>query len=201
MRMMLIALLFTVITFAAGCGESMKAADWDQVTELTGERNLLRQKVGQLEGENGELREQVKTLSSLDPNVRLEMLNRLKKIEIGKRSGIYDKDKDGKVEKLIVYVKPFDDSGDAFKAAGKVEVELWDLNAESAKAKIGQWKIKPAELKKLWSSVVITNYYRLAFDVGDIISQEQEELTVKIKFIDYITGKIFNEQRVVSQTK
>ena len=201
MRIVLIALLFTTVTFSAGCSESTKVADWDQITELTGERNLLRQRVGQLEGENEELREQIKTLSSLDRNVQMEVLNQLNRIEVGSRSGIYDKDRDGDVEKLIVYIRPFDDHGDAFKAPGKVEVELWDLNAPSEKAKLGQWVIEPAELKTLWSSVVITNYYRLAFDVGDIVTAGQQELTVKVKFTDYITGRVFNEQRVVSQMK
>ena len=61
-----------------------------------------------LESENTQLAEQVNTLSTLDAAARLEALDTLKKVRIGKRTGFYDKDKNGTNETLVVYLEPLD---------------------------------------------------------------------------------------------
>ncbi len=138
----------------------------------------------------------METLSALGPDVRLEVLGRLESIEISGRSGLYDKDKDGTKETLVVYVRTIDDAGDAIKAVGSVEVQLWDLEAQD-NARLAQWQIKPEELKRLWSSTVMTSYFRLTFDVSELLRDNEKELTVKVTFTDYITGNILRKQRVI----
>ncbi|GAH67953.1 unnamed protein product, partial [marine sediment metagenome] len=53
------------------------------------------------------------------------------------------------------------------------------------------------ELKKLWFATLITINYRLTFDVADKITGDEEALTVKVTFTDYLTGKVFTEQKVI----
>jgi len=76
-------------------------------------------------------------------------------------------------------------------------VQLWDLNRQDGQALLGQWHIEPNELKKLWFATLITINYRLTFDVADKIEDAEGPLTVKVAFTDYLSGRVFNEQRVI----
>ncbi len=181
-----------------GCDRGVEKSLFDQVKLLSEEKTELKLEVEKLQGANEELTKQVETLLALGPEVRLEVLGRLESIEISGRSGLYDKDKDedGTKESLVVYVRTIDDAGDAIKAVGSVEVQLWDLEAEND-ARLAQWQIRPEELKRLWSSTVMTSYYRLTFDVSELLRNNENELTVKVTFTDYITGNILRKQRVI----
>ncbi len=83
------------------------------------------------------------------------------------------------------------------KATGAVDVQLWDLNKEQDEALVGQWHVGPEELKGLWFATLIIINYRLTFDVGEKIEEFKEPLTVKVTFTDYLSGKVFKEQRVI----
>jgi len=168
-----------------------------QIEQLTQENSKLQEQVEQINSENKELKDQVQILSGLPENVKLENLNRLKKIKIGRYTGFFDKDDDGKKEKLIVYIQPTDEQGDSLKAVGAAEVLLWDLNKTSGDAMLGEWKVESEELKKLWFETLLSNYYRLTFDAADIVESLEEAPTVKVTFTDYLTGKVFNEQKVI----
>ena len=181
---------------ALGCDRGSETNLFSQVKLLAEEKTELKLQVEKLQDDNEELTKRVKTLSALGPDVRLEVLGRLESIEISRRSGLYDKDKDGTKETLVVYVRTIDDAGDAIKAAGSVEVQLWDLEAED-NARLAQWQIKPEELKRLWSSTVMTSYVRLTFDVSELLRDYEKELTVKVTFTDYITGNILRKQKVI----
>jgi hypothetical protein len=186
------------LSFAAGCANSHdKEPPAVKIEQLMQENTQLKLQVEQFNSENKELKDQIQVLSGLPENVKLENLNRLNSIKIGRYTGFFDKDDDGKKEKLIVYIQPTDEQGDALKAAGTVEVQLWDLNKTNGQAMLGQWKVEPDELKKLWFETLVSIYYRLTFDVADIVENLEEPLTVKVIFTDYLTGKVFNEQKVI----
>ena len=168
-----------------------------KIEQLTQENKQFQKQIEQSNTENKQLKDQVQVLSGLPENVRLENLNRLETVKIGRYTGFFDKDNDGKKEKLIVYIQPVDEQGDTIKVTGSVDVQLWDLNKTNGQAMLGQWKIEPDELKKLWFATMLTINYRLTFDVTDIVDSLQEPLTVKITFTDYMTGKVFVEQKVI----
>jgi cell division protein FtsB len=186
------------LLLATGCANPVdKEPLTAQIEQLTEEKTQLQEQVEQFKSEHKELKDQIQVLSGLPDNVKLENLNRLERIKIGRYTGFFDKDDDGKKEKLIVYILPTDEQGDALKAVGTVEVQLWDLNKTNGQALLGQWKIGPDELKKLWFETLISIYYRLTFDVADIAESPEESLTVKVTFTDYLTGKVFNEQKAI----
>ncbi len=194
----LVVTALAACALVSGCGRGMEKSLFSQVKLLAEEKTELKLQVEKLQDENEELTKRVETLSALGPEVRLEVLGRLESIEISSRSGLYDKDRDedGTKETLVVYVRTIDDAGDAIKAVGSVEVQLWDLEAED-NARLAQWRIKPEELKRLWSSTVMTSYFRLTFDVSELLRDNEKELTVKVTFTDYITGNILRKQRVI----
>lgn len=188
-----------LVLVLAGCENAYQesSALWQQNKELMQEKTELKNQIEELRSKNNQLKKQIKVLSGLKPETKLEDLYNLQKIKITRRSGLYDKDKDGKKEKLILYIRPIDNEGDAIKAAGVVDVQLWDLNKEPEKAKLGKWQIKPDELKKLWVGTIMTGYYRLTLDAADDLTGQESELTVKVGFTDYLTGKVLAAQKVI----
>ena len=168
-----------------------------KIEQLTQENKQFQEQIEQSNSENKQLKDQIQVLSGLPDNVRLENLNRLKTVKIGRYTGFFDKDDDGKKEKLIVYIQPVDEQGDTIKVTGDVDVQLWDLNKTNGQAMLRQWKVEASELKDLWFATLITINYRLTFDVTDIVENLEEPLTVKVNFTDYLTGKVFIEQKVI----
>lgn len=190
--------IFIFLTLVIGCANpDKKESNNIQLEQMTQENNELQKQIEQSEKENEQLKKQVQTLSGLPENVKLENLNQLENIKIGRYTGFFDKDDDGKKETLIVYLQPTDAEGDAIKAVGTAEIQLWDLNKTNNEALLGQWKVGTDELKNLWFETLVSIYYRLTFDVADIVENLEEPLTVKLTFTDYLTGKVFNEQKVI----
>ena len=196
--------IFSVLSIAfcllsvAGCQQpDQKESLTALIEKLTQENTELQKQIERSDTENKQFKQQIQVLSGLPEEVKLESLNLLDKINIGKYTGFFDKDDDGKKEKLIVYIQPVDKQGDTIKAAGAVDVQLWDLNKTDSEALIDEWRIEPEELKKLWFATMVKINYRLTFDVADKIESMEEPLTVKVTFTDYLTGKVFKEQKVI----
>jgi len=185
------------MSLVAGCQRANeRALLLEQIEQLTQEKTELQKQVEQSKSENEQLQEQVEVLSGLPDPVKLENLYQLQTIKIGRYTNLFDKDKDGKYEELIVYIQPIDEEGDKVKATGAVDVQLWDLNQTDGEALIGEWRVEPSDLKKLWFAFLSINY-RLTFDVADKIDAFDEPLTVKVTFTDYLTGRVFKEQKVI----
>lgn len=198
MRTVTIILAGCLLAVAAGCENAgSRASPAEELNTLRQEKTQLTRQIERSKSENEQLKEHIQVLSGLPPEVNLENLDRLLRIKISGYTNLYDKDKDGRKEKLIVYIQPIDRDGDIIKAAGAVDVQLWDLNKDNGQALLGQWHFEPNELKKLWFTKLITVSYRLTFDVADKIDEFEEPLTVKMTFTDYLTGKVFKEQRVI----
>lgn len=186
-----------ILIFATGCQSSSETEPLltERIDKLSQEKTLLQRQVEQLTTENTRLEKRVETLSAI-PKDQLELWS-LRRIEIGRFTGLYDKDKDGTKEQFVVYVQPIDQDGDLIKSPGSVDVQLWDLNKSGAEAMLGQWQVEPKELKKRWVKALLSTSYRLVFDITDQASQSAEPLTVKVTFTDLLTGKVFQEQKVI----
>ncbi len=183
-----------LLAVAAGCQSSDPGKE---VKTLKQEKTDLQSQLKQSESETEQLKSQVQVLSKLPSEARIEHLYDLQKIKITRYTNLYDKDKDDKKEKLIVYIQPIDEQDDIVKATGAVDVELWDLNKNDGEAKLGSWHVTPAELKKLWCATFITINYRLPFDVTGLVTGKEKELVVKVTFTDYPSGKVFKEQKII----
>lgn len=197
MKEITITLIGCLLVFVAGCEDVNKSPLKEKIDTLTQEKMELTHRIEQSEAENEQLKKQIQVLSGLPPQVKPEKLYDLQRVKITGYTNLYDQDKDGKEEKLIVYLQPIDEDGDIIKAAGAVDVQLWDLDKDDGQAMLGQWHVEPNQLKKLWFATIITINYRLTFDVADKIGTFEEPLTVKVTFTDYLTGKVFKEQKVI----
>jgi hypothetical protein len=167
-----------------------------KIEQLAQETARLQEDLAQSNAENEQLKKQLQVLSGLPDEVKLDSLYRLQKVKIHRYTDVLDEDKDGKMEKLVVYLQPIDDQGDVIKATGTVDVQLWDLGQSNGEALLGQWSVEADELKKRWVTFLVTNY-RLTFDLAEKMERLESPLTVKVTFTDTLSGKVFNEQRVI----
>ena len=185
--------------FVAGCENAgRKPSLTEEINTLRREKKDLARQFEKSKLENKDLKKQIRVLSGLPPEVKPENLYCLQRIKITKYTDFYDKDKDGRKEKLIVYIQPLDEDGDIIKAVGTVDVRLQDPNSPQAnQAPLGQWHIEPNQLKKLWFAGFISTNYKLTFDVADKIDKLEEPLKVNVSFTDYLTGNVFNEEKLI----
>lgn len=200
--------------FFAGCQEKAKSPKSKGSKPLVGAKAeqsevSLKRENEKLKAENQQLKEQLETLMGIDKPARLEAISAVSSIELTNRCGIYDKDSNDtgnssgqsppqpRKKTLVVYLRPIDDMGDCFKAAGALKIELWNLDAKPNEALLKSWEIEPKDLRKRWSGSLLTSYYKLQFDVSSILGSKEKELTLKAEFTDYLTGKVLKEQRVV----
>jgi transcription elongation GreA/GreB family factor len=189
----------TLLLFAAGCGigSERKSPAELKAEKLQQEKAALTGDAQQYESELEQLRAQIRALSVL-PQDKRENPYELMAVRIAKISNFFDKDGNGKQEKLVVYVQPIDAEGDIVKAAGTVSVQLWNLNKPGGEALLGQWKVEPAELRKLWFDSFAIAGYRLTFDRPESVGVFSEPLTIKVTFIDYLTGESLRAQQVIA---
>jgi hypothetical protein len=194
MKVRIIIFTGCLLSIMAGCENGNPAKE---TKTLKLENAELKSQIAQSKSENEQLKSRVQVLSNLPAGSKIEHLYDLQKIKITRYTNLYDRDKDGKKEKLLVYIQPIDEQDDIVKATGSVDVELWDLEKNDGEAKLGSWHVTPAELTKLWCATLITINYRLPFDVAGIITGEEKKLVVKVTFTDYPSGKVFKEQKII----
>ncbi|MBN1973631.1 MAG: hypothetical protein JW787_08320 [Sedimentisphaerales bacterium] len=191
------ASLFLFLSILSGCNSGNESRQFRaQIDNLTKDNVQLTSQIEQINSENEQLKKQIAVLQKLPDNVKGENLYQLENVKIHNYSSFYDENKDGKLDTLIVRIQPIDKYGDQIKAAGSVEVELWNLNKQENQAQIGKWLVSSEELKKSWNDTLVTNY-RLSFDISGKIDKLVDPLTLKIIFTDYLTGKTFHVQKVI----
>jgi hypothetical protein len=191
------------LVFAFGCGNagsSGKPTLSQQVQQLTAQKTDLQNQLEQTKTENDQLKKQAESLLNLPGDKRADAIYHLKSIKIGRFTNFYDEDKTpgamGK-KNLVVYVEPIDETGDAIKASGAIDVQLWDLNKKENEARLAQWRVEPNEIKTRWQSGMLSSCYRLSFDAAGIVDKFDKPLTVKVNFTDYLSGATFTEQFII----
>ena len=179
-----------------GCGSKPMAAN----IKLREDVQNLQARVDQLESQH---RSDLKTIAALQPTsttkpelsgAQADALYTTHGIRLGKITGGADFDPNSPGDEgLKVYVTPYDDDGDAFKAAGAITVEAFDLSAE--KPQIGKWSFSAAEAKKLWNGQALL--YEFVIPCPWQTRPQHEDVTVKVTFTDSLTGRSFTEQKLV----
>lgn len=185
----------TAAVWIAGCGSTpSQTALWQQLRNLQAAKNELETKTERLEQENQQLLEQCQALSSLNPALRLSALDRLMQIRLAKGTALTDENRDGTPETLRVHLEPIDQAGDVVKAPGEIHVSLWHLDVSAQEHLLGAWSVSAEELKTKWGRSLLGAYYRLLWNVEAVLPPNAEDLTVKVEFTDYLTGKVLRTQ-------
>jgi hypothetical protein len=187
----------------SGCGIGS-----ERVSPLEMKVRSLEQEKAQLAGqleqsriETEQVKAQVKALAVLPQDKKENRFYALETVKIARFTDFYDKGGDVPQKKLIVYVQPVDQAGDAIKTAGTVSIQLWNLNDPNSKAPLGQWQVGPEQLYKLWFNSFLSTAFRLTFDVSPTSAALAQPLTVRMTFTDYLTGQVFTDQYIIQPKK
>lgn len=173
----------------------------DQVPSDVHSQLITEQKrVRQLEQDNEALvqehlrqERQMETLLVLGEK-RLERLYFVDSIKIGRYSGGWDLDGDGKQDGVKVFLSPHDQYGTVIKAAGAATVQLYDLAAKPDENLIAEFNWTVEELPKMWASGFMSYHYTLNCPWGEA-PPANDIVTVRVVFVDYLTGKTFYAQK------
>ena len=185
-----------LLAITAGCESQTAKPAMSEKETLQQENAALKKQLDGSKTENAELQKRISTLTATGKASTKDIYD-LKKVELTKYTNFYDYDKDGQKEKLIAYLKPTDSQGDLIKAAGEVNIQLWDLNQKESGALLYEWNIKPDKLGEKWFSALLGTNYRFAFDISDKVKDFSQPLTVKSTFKDRLSGKTFFSQKVI----
>lgn len=183
-----------LVGFVAGC-------ETTELETLQADLRAANRDVERLEQTNKELAatiaerdERIDTLMGLG-NKRLEKIPNVSRIELGRHTAGIDTDGLPVDDAVKIYMTPFDQDGTAIKAAGDITVQLYDLANEPDQTFLGEYKWNVDELKKLWSSGFMSYHYSLECPwlSGP---PAHNEVTVRMTFVDYLTGRTFTAQAV-----
>ncbi len=184
---------FVALFALVGCSESQPRT-LAVAGEDSGELVTLSSSIASLRQENQRLRQQVHSLSKLPDGVSVSALYQVTDVQLTRFTGLYDRDKDGRVDQLCVYIRPVDADGDAIKVAGDVTVQLWDLSGQAPGALLKEWDVASEQLRKEWFSSLMALNYRLLFPLQAEWTNPALSLTVRILFKDHLTGLEFPAQ-------
>lgn len=179
----------------AGCNlttDQPLRAELDQCKATLGEaRNENKRLTEQLQRQD----ERILSLMALGDK-RLEQLYQVTNITLGDYTGgVNTEGKDGH-NAVKVYLLPMDQDGSIIKAAGSVRIQLFDLSAPADRNLIGQCDFGIDEVRKHWSSGFMTYHFSFVCPWKEGVPPH-EDVTVRVEFTDYLTGKHLTTQKVV----
>ena len=173
------ALLLTALAAFAGCSPPNAA------------NIVLRKQVQAQQDEIATLKRQVAVTTmpttgladrpSLTPG-QTESLVTVRGIQLGRLTGLDGQD-------LTIHVVPTDVDGDPIKAAGTISVDAFDLT-DNGHA-VGHWAFDAKRTQALWNGTALRYEYVVPCPLGET---PQRELTVKVTFVDALTGRTFSQQ-------
>ena len=192
-----IGLLLWVAAAVAGCGSPSKPniALRKQVQKLEGQIAQLKRESSAKDAQIAGLTDQVGTVPTLAP-ARLDKLFTVHSIRVGRLTGGADLDasKPGD-DAFKVYVNTLDQHGDMIKAAGSFVIEAFDLSGDGQPARLGRWEFPVEKAQEYWHSF-FTRYEYVLTCPWQGRPPRGSEVTVRITFVDELTGRKFTEQRV-----
>lgn len=188
---LLLALIF------GGCRTAAVKTDEVSEEDLSAQVEQLRREVTEKQKRIEEQSEQLAILRGFSAE-RLGRLVRVKSIEFGRFTLGYDDTKDGIDEGINVYLYLRDGRGDKIKAAGVVELELWDLGVEEGQALLGQWQYGLEQLGDYWIGALISHHYKFKLPWPGGIGPVHDNLTLRCKFKDALTGSEFEIQKLIT---
>jgi hypothetical protein len=186
------SLVILVSAALSGCGHPSEAN-----VQLRKDKQLLESQISdlqqQLQSDRARiagLEKQIGTVPTL-PQDRLDKLVTVHGIKLGRLTGGDPGDSPGASDKgLKIYLTPVDETGEALKATGTVEVEAFDLDLPNDN-RIGHWTFDSNALKSRWRSLGMLRAFVLECPWQK--PAQHSKLAVKVIFHDELSGRIFDQ--------
>jgi len=157
---------------------------------------LLTRKVESLTTELSEKQQQIQSLQNLGPD-RLKHLFKLKKIEISRYTGAINTDEKPGHDAIKVIFETVDKDGHVLKTAGDIKIRLFNLAAKTPDKTLLKEIFLPVEKASgKWSGWF--SHYSITCPLPSDTSLFGNEVTVRVTFTEYLTGKVFTAQKLCS---
>lgn len=143
----------------------------------------------------GELAEEVTFLRALGED-RLHKLYRAAKVEIADlSSGV---DSDGKLghDGVVLYVTLFDQDGHKFKAAGDIDIHIYDLSDPASPQIVADLAFDVDQAKAHWHGRLLTYHYRFECP-WEHRRPSGLSVLAKVTFRDYLTGTTLEHTKTI----
>ena len=183
-------LLLAALVGLAGCAEKN-----DQLLQLETENRQLQrqlrqtqQKLAQNQNTLIQKDQQISELLKLGPK-RLEVLFQVEKIKLGRYTGGTNLDEKPGHDGVRVYLIPQDHAGRTVTASGSIDIDVFDLALKDHPL-LMSYSFTPAKAKEHWRSGSLANHYNITCPWKDTLPSGNE-LTIRVSFGDYLTGKTF----------
>jgi hypothetical protein len=98
-------------------------------------------------------------------------------------------------EGLKIYLTPVDETGEALKDTGTVDVDAFDLSVGTDN-RIGHWSFDANALKSRWRSLGMLRAFVLECPWQK--RPEHSKLAVKVTFRDELTGRVYDQIQEVN---
>ena len=181
---------------APGCAVPKEKYD-RTATQLTEAREALRKLQGDRDGLQAvviDQQKQIRVLQRLGEG-RMEKLFHVRRIALGRYTGGADLDGVEGDDGIKVYLRPIDQEGSVVKTAGEVRIGLFDLAADPQDNLIGEYEFTVEQVSKQWSGGFMA--YHFSFECPwKLAPPARDEITVRVQFTDYLTGKVFTAQKL-----
>ena len=192
-----VSLALTVLPAGCQLSDSTDTQNTVSYAELAARNEGLTSQLAQQQRQTEHLQQQLTTLRGFSTD-RLDRLVCVAAIELGRFTGAYDNDGNDVDEGVKVYLVLRDQQGDPIKAAGEVEIELWDLAAPPGKRDLGQWRYGLEELPQYWLSGFMAYYYKFQLPWPQTDPPQHSPLTLKLLYKDALTGAALEQQKMVT---
>ncbi len=192
-----------VAGLSAGCFPPRKSPELieceRQVGRLSYENEMLGRQLVERDGTIERLR--LSLAEALDlPTDLLSRLFTVKRLKLGKLTGGADYDGEPGDDGITVYLTPLDRDGDPVKAAGEIEVFLYDLTVPGQPRELGHYVVnEPPRLSKAWYAKWWTNHYTIKCEwPPGVEPPPSREVQVRATFLDWLTGEKFVATQMVN---
>ena len=121
-------------------------------------------------------------------------------IRFARLTGGHDYDGAPGDDGITVYLQPVDADGHVIKAAGSITIDLFDLANPDGTQRIVTRRLNVDQTRKAWSDGLWTRHYTIDCPWPEERLPAHREITVRATFTDYLTGKAWTTQQVVTIT-
>ena len=196
MRKLLVIPVVLPALLLSGCApEESNGLAMKEQKVLSQVRKLERDKEG-LQTVIIDQQKQIRNLQALGQARRLERIFHVSRIELGRYTGGVDTDGLAGHDAVKVFLRPIDQDGSTLKAAGDVKIQIYDLALPEKHNLIGQYNWPVDKISKHWSGGFMTYHFSFVCPWKKSSPPKHEKLTVRVEFLDYLTGRTFTAQKL-----
>ncbi len=185
---------FSVLLATFGCqspGDQMYRLQ-KQVDSQKARVVELEERIITLQKQIDDQKQQIITLQRIAPD-RMAKLEVPVKIELDKLSGGYEEPGRAGDAGVVAYVRPIDADGDVIKAAGAIVMDVFDLANPPERHLGAHCELDVDHTRQAWRGRLWTNHFtvKCPWPPPDRKPPEHRDLTIRVQFTDYLTGKTF----------